>query len=437
MMQKSTQAFTKHIDEMKTRSRDILKALSLDCLLIHAGHPVRIFLDDQTYPFKANPYFMQWLPLPNHPHCWLIVSADKRPKLIFHYPEDDPWQSTPGFPPGDWREVFDIEYLASPTQVERLLPHNLDRCAYLGPHPEIAKALGISQVNPEALLNFLDFHRAIKTDYEQQCLRAANKLAQRAHVAAKDAFFAGGSEFDVSLAYLSALGGYKLPYTHRVAFNEHAGVPHYRKLDNQSLPEKLRNSMLIEGGAEVAGYGADISRTYAYRKGVFAEMVEEVERIGLQLVDSICVGQRFTDLQFKMHHLIGKLLVDFELVNCSAAACVDVGVTAYFTPHGVGHHLGLQPHDVGGCMDNGQGSVTAPPLAYPNLRSTRVFQPGQVVTIEPGIFWNSSLLKSLASSDYSRFINWAQVDMFREFGGIRVEDDILVTQTGTDNLSRI
>jgi Xaa-Pro dipeptidase len=106
-------------------------------------------------------------------------------------------------------------------------------------------------------------------------------------------------------------------------------------------------------------------------------------------------------------------------------------------PHGVGHLLGIQVHDVGGRMKNSTGEIQAPHSDYPTLRTTRMTEVGQVFTIEPGLYFIPVLLNPERGSARGRLINWDLVDTLSPLGGIRIEDNVLVTSTGVENLTRV
>ena len=105
-------------------------------------------------------------------------------------------------------------------------------------HIEVATALGFEAINPEALLNYVHYHRGYKTKYEQECLRQSNVLAVTAHQAARNAFLQGESEYDIQQAYLKSIGygSNDTPYGNIVALNKNCSILHYMHLD-KAMPQ--------------------------------------------------------------------------------------------------------------------------------------------------------------------------------------------------------
>ncbi len=105
-------------------------------------------------------------------------------------------------------------------------------------------------------------------------------------------------------------------------------------------------------------------------------------------------------------------------------------------PHGLGHLLGLQVHDVGGLQKTPEGGSIPRPEGHPYLRLTRVLEENFVVTMEPGLYFIDQLLDQARGDHRGAKIDWARVEQFRRFGGIRIEDNLAVTAGGCENLTR-
>ena len=111
------------------------------------------------------------------------------------------------------------------------------------------------------------------------------------------------------------------------------------------------------------------------------------------------------------------------------------GLSKVFYPHGLGHFLGLQTHDVAGLIDN-DGNPSPRPEGHPFLRLTRVLEAGNTLTIEPGLYFIEPLLSAWRENGDPAAINWDKVEQLAPCGGIRIEDNVLVTEDGCDNLTR-
>ena len=134
--------------------------------------------------------------------------------------------------------------------------------------------------------------------------------------------------------------------------------------------------------------------------------------------------------------MLAEILVDAELATGDATTLLETGVTSAFFPHGLGHLLGVQVHDVGGFMENEAGAVIDPPSGHPFLRLTRVLEENMVLTIEPGLYAIDMLLENLRGTPAESHVNWRTVDWLRPFGGIRIEDNVRVMTGGQENLTR-
>jgi len=115
---------------------------------------------------------------------------------------------------------------------------------------------------------------------------------------------------------------------------------------------------------------------------------------------------------------------------------IERGLALPFLPHGLGHHLGLQVHDVGGQQVSPEGRHRSPSPLYPMLRTTRDLEAGHVVTVEPGLYFIPLLLSPHREGPDAGSFDWDVVDQLLPCGGIRVEDDVLVTEAGHENLTR-
>jgi Xaa-Pro dipeptidase len=424
-----------HLSEVVRRTEAALAASGYDGLLLQSGDAHLLFLDDHHYPYRAHAPFKLWAPLLDAPGSFIHFTPGSRPRLVFHKPTDF-WYLAASIPASWWPASFDIVEVDSREAARAALPGTLGKVAYIGDaFPELA-TWGVAAVNPEPLLHRLDYSRARKTAYELECLREANRIGARGHRAAEGAFRAGGTEYDIHQAFVGACGQreQELPYNAIVALNESASVLHYQVLQRTAPPQ--HRSLLLDAGAGFAGYGSDITRTVAFSDPGFQSLVDAMERLQLGLCARVKPGVDWRDIHLAAVDAIAGVLAEAGILRCSAAEAVENGVARLFFPHGIGHLLGLQVHDVGGTLADETGRQHPRPPRDPALRLTRVLQPGFVVTMEPGLYFIDALLEPARHGNLARHVDWNRVDAFRPFGGVRIEDDLAVTADGCENLTR-
>lgn len=428
------QLYPEHLATLKARADTALQRGGFDHLVITAGRAPCQFLDDRPYPFAVNPHFKHWLPVTKAPGSWLVYTPGQRPKLAYLQPHDY-WHVVPEAPAGYWTPHFDIVIIREAKEARAHLPKDAGRCAIIG---EASAALdGFAPNNPQAVLDDLHYQRAYKTPYELALMRVANKIGTRAHRVAEAAFRAGESEFDINIAYMAAARqtDNELPYGNIVALNEHGAVLHYTELGH--APPTHAHSFLIDAGASFHGYASDITRTYAASNaGGFQALIDAVDAAQQGFCAKVRAGQSYPELHIHAHHALAGILKDQGFIRMSAESAVESGVSGVFFPHGLGHLIGLQVHDVAGFQASASGGTLAKPPGHPYLRLTRALEPGMVVTIEPGLYFVDMLLAELKTKPAAKDIDWAKVDTFRKYGGIRIEDDVVCTQAEPENLTR-
>lgn len=427
--------YAEHLGVVRDRHDHALEKAGADCVVVFSGRPRTAFLDDQDYPFVANPHFLSWVPLDAVPMSYIVYRGGELPKLIYYQPKDY-WHVVPAAPSGYWTSHFDIRVVHGFDAIEAHMPADPEKCILIGEIEDPADAFGIDRLNPKAALNVLHYARGIKTEYELACMRLASRRAVRGHRAAESAFRDGASEFEIHRAYCGATGhtDNELPYANIVALNAHGAILHYTDLDR--VPPADTHSLLIDAGACVKGYAADITRTYACRDQRFAELIDLMDNLQLGIVDRISEGMNFTDLHIDAHRSLAEVLVTAGVAKGNPDTLLATGVTSAFFPHGLGHLLGLQVHDVGGHMRDENGAVVDPPDGHPFLRLTRDLQADMVLTIEPGLYAIDLLLDELRGTPGGAQVVWKEVDWLRPFGGIRIEDNVRVTADGCENLTR-
>ncbi|MGH8028387.1 MAG: Xaa-Pro dipeptidase [Arenimonas sp.] len=431
-MRSPVELYTEHLLTIKRRADAALAKGDCDHLIIASGIEKMRFLDDMPVPFKPNPQFKAWVPLIHHPHCWLAYTPGTKPVLVYYQP-DDYWHVPPSPPSGPWVEHFDIRVITDPDDAAQHLPAH-GRPAIIA---EADAALpGFAPNFPTPVIDYLHYHRAYKTPWELMLMRRAQRKAARGHGAARTAFQGGGTEASIHAAYMAAAGhtDFDLPYNNIVALNENGATLHYQ-YKRFAPPGDGHRSLLIDAGAEVDGYAADVTRTWGNGDADFAALVNAVDREQQALCAKVRAGTDYRDLHLECHLRLGGVLRDLGIVDMDPGQMLAEGVTSVFFPHGLGHPIGLQVHDVAGFSDE-QGELIPRPAGHPYLRMTRTLEPGMVVTIEPGLYFIPTLLRGLREGKHAKSVDWSAVQHLAKFGGVRIEDEVHCTGGVPENLTR-
>jgi Xaa-Pro dipeptidase len=429
-----TRLYTDHVADLTTRYGRALREAGFDAVVLHSGSPKkRTEFDDQYWPLRVTPHFQHWLPLAQA-DCAVILEAGKGPTLAW-LKAVDYWEN-PAIPETThFTAAFAIKETKRAEDVKEHVPRG--RVAFVGEDASRASMWGIDAVNPAALVAALDQLRVTKTAYEVLCLAEANRRAAVGHAAVVSAFRAGDrSELDLHLDFLRATGqdDPETPYKNIVALGANAATLHHVSYVKHPKATPVQ-SLLVDAGATYQGYCSDITRTWVKGTGAtasaFGALVDGVEKMQQRLCGAVTIGLPFEQLHDETHRQIATILRDVGLSSLSAGELVERGVTRAFLPHGLGHSLGLQCHDVG-C------ALIKPREDNPWLRNTSPVAEGQCFTIEPGIYFIDALLAPLRQGPLSSGIDWKLVGELAVLGGVRIEDDLVVTGGAdvTRNLTR-
>jgi Xaa-Pro dipeptidase len=422
-----------HVAGLEAGYAAALARAGVDGVVIHSGTPKRKSLfDDQDHPLRPTPHFQHWLPLATARSA-LLIRPGARPLLLWNNALDF-WEAPPVPELDHFWGAFEVREGVGPDRTAGELG-SPGRLAFVGEDLRDAAAWGIAPEfhNPPGLLADLDRLRTTKSRYEQVCIAEANRRAAQGHAVVLEAFRAGDhSELELHLLYLRATGqdDPETPYKNIVALGAHAATLHHVSYGRDRTGAQ---SLLLDAGARFLGYDSDITRTAVKGRGeaaaVFAELVHRMDALQRAVCREVHPGRPFEELHDLSHRLLAPVLRELGLVQGSDEELVDLGITRRFLPHGLGHSLGLQTHDVG-CAQ------VRPRPENPFLRNTSTVAPGQVFTIEPGCYFIAPLLEELRLEPAGTRVDWRLVDQLRAFGGVRVEDDLVVEAAGVRNLTR-
>jgi Xaa-Pro dipeptidase len=424
--------YSAHVARLQSETERWLGEAGFDSLVVSSGTPFTFFVDDRDAPFEPTPHFAHWCPLTG-PHHLLHVVPGRKPRVIRYAPEDY-WYEQGGVTEAFWPPEFELEEAGTLDAVWEALG-SPSRAGFVGPETERAEAAGL-EANPEALVARLDWTRSYKDHYEVVAIEEAMAMAARGHLAAREAFATGASEMEIHHAYVAAVGTTEaqLPYTTIIALEKNGAILHYET----KRTERDGRVLLLDAGAQVRRYASDITRTTTAPTcdPRFVAMVGAMDALERDLCQAATAGRPYLEIHLEAHRGIGRILSDHGILEVGADEAFDRKLTHPFFPHGIGHHLGIQVHDVAGKQSDPEGTPAPPPEEHPFLRNTRTIEVGHVFTIEPGLYFIPMLLRPFREGADAAAFDWDIIDALTPLGGIRVEDNVVVTETGPRNLTR-
>jgi Xaa-Pro dipeptidase len=293
-------------------------------------------------------------------------------------------------------------------------------------------------VESDTLQDALTFCRCIKTDYELDLLREAARVNNIAHLEAMKVLKPGMHEYEMKgvFDYHQTTNGLLQPaYTGIHAGGTNSAILHY--VENR---DKINDGelYLIDAGYECEGYASDVTRTYP-ANGRFSGDQAAIYQIVLDAlnksIDNVKPGVKMEDLHMGASRIILHGLKELGVVKGDIDEMMENNIFALFFPHGLGHFLGLDTHDVGG-YPKGVERIDRPGIKF--LRVRRELMPGMVITIEPGIYFIPALLKpALENAEQAKYLNADKIESLLNFGGIRIEDNLIITEDGYENLTDV
>ena len=292
----------------------------------------------------------------------------------------------------------------------------------------------------EALIKAVISLRLVKEDIEIEAIDAACALGYEMHSVARDAIVPGIIEQDI----VGKMEGVALAKGWGVSFptilTQHGETLHNHIQDKIIEPGKL---MVIDAGVESnEHYASDFTRTYP-TSGKFTTKQREVYQIVYDC-NELAFQMARPGITYREVHLATarKMLEGLSalgLVKGDLDEMVAKGIAGLFQPHGLGHNMGLDVHDMEDLGENLVGydpdQQRAKQLGLGSLRMARRLVPGHVITDEPGIYFIPALIEKFKKEGLGGgFVNYAKLESYYDFGGIRIEDDVLITATGARRL---
>lgn len=426
-------------------------------ILLEGGKDKSFYNTDVDYVFRQESYF-QYMFGAKEPGCYGIVNIDVKTSqsttVLFVPRLPDEYETWMGalLKTTDFKAIYEVDevyfvdeleaYLekTAPKLILTLSGTNSDSGLTMQPPEFAGKEKYVT--NCDLLYPIISECRVIKSAEELEVLRYVAKVSSDAHVKVMQFIRPGRMEYEGESEFLHhaySVGGCRhASYTcicgsgtnSAILHYGHAGAPNDRPIQDGEM-------CLFDMGANYCGYAADITCSFP-ANGKFTEDQKFIYNAVLDARNAVMNTARDGVSWVDMHKLAGKVLLERLKAGGMLIGNVDemleAGLSGIFQPHGLGHLIGLDVHDVGGYLTTEPPRPSEPWIS--KLRFARILKAGMYVTIEPGCYFiNSQMNKALTDPEMRKFINVEVFERFRGFGGVRIEDDVLITKTGTENFS--
>jgi Xaa-Pro aminopeptidase len=435
-------------DTYRDRRQKLREAIPEGAILIMGNAAASRNYEDNVYPFRQDSHFLYYVGV-SSPGMALLMDVDGDERLFgpAEGPDDIVWVGPmPGVEDhaeaagvASWGVSEDlrdrVRALAARGDIVHYLPPYRSQRRFaladlLDSDPRTVN-LGVSDDLMRAVLA----QRMIKGPEEIAEIENAVAVTADMYRAAMAAARSGRSEAEILavLVVQAAARGVQLAFNPIVTVR--GEILHNESYHNTAADGDL---MLIDSGAESPGfYASDITRTFPV-SGRFSDRQKEIYELVLQaqmaVIDAASPERSNKELHLIAARTIAGGLVDIGLMEGDPDDAVAEGAHALFFPHGIGHMLGLDVHDMedlGDLVGYPEGEQRSTQFGLSLLRMTRQLEPGFVITVEPGIYFNPVLIDRWQADGLHRgFIRYDRLDALRGFGGVRLEDDVLITQDG-------
>ncbi len=413
--------------------RKLAAELDDGLILVASGAPATRN-DDVSYVFRQDSNFL-YLTGIEAPGYALAMNPKSGREVLFIPRIDQHHKVWLGHVPdlAETRKLFGIREVHYLDEASKVLPKLKEKLKVAYSDEAGAKVLREAKLRlPRKAARYRDalsFLRVVKTPGELELMRHANEVSSAAHEAAMEAARPGMWEYQIQAVLEKVLrdaGMAHNAYPSIVATGTHGAVLHYHHNDAQLRDGDL---LLVDAGGEQKGYAADITRTFPVNGKFTArqrDLYEVVLAAQVACIDAMRTGACTADIHRLSQRILSQGMVAIGLMKGDPDDLVESEAIRVFYPHGLGHPLGLDVHDV-----NGGKRLKVKGPKPKNLRANYRLPAGAVMTVEPGIYFIDALISDPAlRKKHKGQIDFAAAAKWLDFGGVRIEDDVVVQPEG-------
>lgn len=440
----------------KERRNELKKKIKSGLILFLGNDESPMNYTDNTYRFRQDSTFLYYFGI-DEPNFAAIIDIDENKEMIFgnDFTIDEIIWMGPQKTVKQKASRCGVKQTYSMSELENILKNALSKGRKIHFIPQYRHSnmiklqilLGIdaTRINDYAspeLIKAVAEQRAVKSREEIEEIEKAISIAYEMQVSAMRFTKPGMIEKEIAgfIEGIAISMGNGLSFP--VIFSKHGETLHNHYYGNKL---KAGDIVVNDSGAEsFLHYASDITRTFPV-SGKFSQIQKEIYEIvllaQLTAIKSIKPGVSYKDIHLKASTVIAEGLKALGLMKGDIKEAVKQGAHALFFPHGLGHLLGLDVHDLENFGENNFGYDNkikrSSQFGLKSLRYAKALVPGIVITVEPGIYFIPQLIEKWeAEKKFEEFINYQRLNLYKNFGGIRIEDDILVTNNGSRILGK-
>ncbi len=431
----------------KNRRNVLKKAIGKGQILFLGNNEAPMNYTDNTFRFRQDSTFLYYFGI-NMPGLSALIDIDNDHEIIFghEFSMDDIIWIGPHERLASLASKVGVEKTVSPSDISKYI--SKDTLHFL-PQYRFDNQIFISEllnqktheIKPSLeLIKAVVAQRSIKTPEEIIEMALAVNITREMHIAAMKATATGKMEYEVVGKILETMHAHNAELSYPVIFSVNGQTLHNHYHGNIMLAGQLA---INDSGCETEmGYAGDITRSMPV-SGKFTQKQKDIYETVLEMevssIETLKPNLKYRDVHLLANKILLTNLKSLGLVTGNVEDMLIEGVGGLFMPHGLGHMIGLDVHDMEGLGENyvgyRDGLERSSQLGLKSLRLAKELESGHVITVEPGCYFIPELIGKYKSEDkFKEFVNYSKLEEYLDFGGVRIEDNVLITESGYEIL---
>ncbi|HLO44305.1 MAG TPA: aminopeptidase P family protein [Leadbetterella sp.] len=427
----------------KNRRNNLKKVIGKGQILFLGNNEAPMNYTDNTFRFRQDSSFLYYFGI-NLPGLSALIDIDNDQEIIFghEFSIDDIIWIGPHESLASLASKVGVEQTISPSEINKSI---LKNAVHFLPQYRFDNQIflselldqKVSELKPSlSLIQAVIAQRSIKTAEEIIQMTEAVNITRQMHITAIKSTSVGKMEYEVVGKILETMHGHNAELSYPVIFSVNGQTLHNHHHGNKMNAGQLA---INDSGCETEmGYAGDITRTIPV-SGKFTQKQKDIYETVLEMevssIESLRPGLMYRDVHLSANKILLTNLKSLGLVNGNVEDMLTEGVCGLFMPHGLGHMIGLDVHDLEALGENyvgyRAGLERSTQLGLKSLRMAKELEAGHVITVEPGCYFIPELISKYKSEGkFKEFVNYSKLEEYLDFGGVRIEDNVLITESG-------